>query len=493
MRYFELKTEEESKFWNIDIEGKFVIKSYGKTGSKGRDVKDEYADENFAKKDALKLIQKKFKEGYSELPSGDNDDEKWLDEKASSKTAKAIKKDAPAKSKEKRIPVNLPFVKTNLQIQDSFGAKTEINDIKIVASYICQDNDIAETGEVNEGLKLLDDEYLQAVSGSWEEVTDLFNLKNGTCCRITSVDERRMSGVLMDKNYFYTMAIKGFEAESRNLVKYDLDTNEIVWTCGSSSSSITPRFVQDEEYIYSSDVKMLYITSKTLGKTVAKVEVASKMDKKQKFYSNTSKRFVRVHKLNERNMVLCGSMVNIALVDPLKSEKIWEISSKKYEAIMASYICGGKLYILGKNDKLFIINIPDGKIENEILIKHSFKMERCAEFYLTENEFCTVFRDGNKRILLRIDLEELTYRIDDYTEFLPESGLFDPYEIIKDNMIISVNDNYLTIIEKNTGKKLSSLEIPKGKGKVSDFIVAGNYIYLVQKGDGKSSILHQIK
>lgn len=496
MRYFELRTDKDTRFWNIEINGKYVVKQYGKTGGKVQEVKDEYIDEDFAKKDTLKLIAKKLKEGYIELPGGDSDHEKWHNEKAVVKAPKKENNTKPAKSKEKRIPIELIVEKTGFEIQQKSDSKARFKNPKIIASYICKNNEIASPGEVNIGVKNLGDGYLLAVSKSWNEVTDLFNLKEGTCCRITSSDpERRTSGLLIDKNYFYAMAIKGFEAESRNLVKYDLDTNEIVWTCGSSSSSITPRFIQDEEYIYASDVKTLYVTSKSLGKNISKIDIATKMDKKQKFYSNTSKRFLHVYKTGDAHQILCGSLVNIVLVNLREESKLWEISSKIYQKIMASYVHNEKLYVLGEKSILFVIDIASGNIEHELKIKHDFEMEKCGDFYLEDNELTTIFRNGEQKILLRINIDNLSYKTNDYTTFFPKSHLFDPQDVIKDGLIIATNRKQLTVIEKDTGKKVSSLEIP-GNGNIIRFVVVGDYIYLAQKTEEEndnSSILHQIK
>ena len=511
MRFFELKTADSSKFWNIDIAGNCVTKSYGNIGNKGREVRDEYTDEHFAKKDALKLIAKRLKEGYVELPGGDGEDAKWFDEaaaaKAAAKAAKATKappKKTPVVPKEKRVPIGMDFVKSDLEVQHDFSGKALFGSLRIAASHTCPGNDVAQASNVNEGLVFFDNGCLAAVSESWSEVTDLFDLQKGTCCRIPSPDsERRIAGVLMDRHYLYALAIKGFEAESRNLVKYDLDTHEIVWTCGSSSSSITPRFTQDEEYIYASDVKMLYVISKALGKTVAKVELVNKMDKRQKIYSNTGKRFVCVHPVNETRRVLCGSLVNIALIDPLESEKIWEISSREYEKIMAYCIHEDRLYILGGNSRLLVVRIPDGKIEHRLDIEHGIDMRRCTEFHLDGGELCAIVRnDGDQRILLRIDPQGLTYRAEDYTAYMPGGSWYDLYEVIRDGRIVFVRDNRLSVIEKNTGKNVSLLEIPGAKRtNILDFVVVGNCIYLAQKTKGQkaseyhpdSAILHQIK
>lgn len=78
MRYFEFIYDGEPKFWNIEIEGNVVSLSFGKGGVKGKPLAGEYSTPEYAKRDALKLIQRKLKEGYIELPGGDGEHSKWV-------------------------------------------------------------------------------------------------------------------------------------------------------------------------------------------------------------------------------------------------------------------------------------------------------------------------------------------------------------------------------------------------------------------------------
>lgn len=468
---------------------------------------EEYLNDESAQKDAIRLVARKLKEGYVELAGGDGSDAIWIDEKALAKSAKsdAVKekkeKSAPAKPKEKRVPIELIFNKSELEIQKKFDGDSKFSDLKILASHLCEGNFVAESSEVNDGIKYLGHGYLSVVSKSWSEVTDLFNLNNGTVCRLAPPEaERRVAAVLADNNYIYALAIKGFMSESRNLVKYDIDTKEIVWTCSSSSSSIKPKFTQDDEYIYGSDVKMLYIISKMQGKTISKIEISPKMNPAQKMYSNTAKRFVKPIVIGSKKMVLIGSLLDIALVDIAESQIIWKISFKQYDKIMAHYILNDKLYMLDSKKKLFVINISSGAIENKIDIKSDIELERASNFYSDEEQLCVVLRnkEGN-RTLLSINPHNLEYTVFNYPESVYHNvgklTLFDPYEVIKNGVIISSSKNKLFTINKS-GEVLSSLVLPESEGDVKEFIVQGDYIYLAQRrknGESESSILYQIK
>lgn len=77
MRYFEFIYDGEPKFWNIEIEGNIVSLTFGKGGVNGEPLSGQYSSSEYAKKDALRLIQRKLKEGYIELPGGDGDQPKW--------------------------------------------------------------------------------------------------------------------------------------------------------------------------------------------------------------------------------------------------------------------------------------------------------------------------------------------------------------------------------------------------------------------------------
>lgn len=78
MRYFEFIYDGEPRFWNIEIKGNVVTLTFGKGGTDGGSLDGKYSTADFAKKDALRLIERKLKEGYIELPGGDGDDPKWI-------------------------------------------------------------------------------------------------------------------------------------------------------------------------------------------------------------------------------------------------------------------------------------------------------------------------------------------------------------------------------------------------------------------------------
>src|SRR5262249_8911849 len=63
---FVLKDDKSDKFWDIELKGKTVTVTFGKSGTKGQTKPKDFADEAAAKKEYDKLVTEKVKKGYTE-------------------------------------------------------------------------------------------------------------------------------------------------------------------------------------------------------------------------------------------------------------------------------------------------------------------------------------------------------------------------------------------------------------------------------------------
>jgi predicted DNA-binding WGR domain protein len=66
-RKFEYVDSKSSKYWNIELQGKEVVTSYGRIGSSGQQTSKSFGSAALAQKEYDKLIEQKTKKGYVEV------------------------------------------------------------------------------------------------------------------------------------------------------------------------------------------------------------------------------------------------------------------------------------------------------------------------------------------------------------------------------------------------------------------------------------------
>lgn len=354
-------------------------------------------------------------------------------------------------------------------------------------------------GNQSYNLNYLTGNMLAAIDEEGLYPADIIDVSSGEVWRIPNMGEEYVPtscfGDDFDSSVFYLRVTKGSDAPSHRLLKMNMSTKEVIWQGALSKvNRHLWHWAQDKEHLYYDDNKNVFSLSKQTGKLNKKYARtdAEDINKKGLFPSMTHG---TVFALYEQHILLSGYpktwQLTITCLNPLGGTVVWTKEFGKLERIIVHALAGDALVLLCASGKLYKIKADTGELLFETDTGHVY--EKGFGFYTEADILLACLEDSaQQKYVIQYNCKTNMFMVENVSDVFT----WDRYSgngIIKNGVLYCI-DTYAgvhTLYAFDIAKKTVLAKAELGKGHIKDFILVGNYLYLLQNHGKDNGIFIQ--